>query len=140
MSKANDPARWMWAEACELIDQAERLQRQFFRPSTSQAAPAAWEPPADVYENEREVVIVIAMPGVTEERMLIISEPGVLVVRGSRPLPLAGRGHTVRRLEIPHGDFERRITLPPGRMELGSPELLHGCLIVRLRKIAMAQP
>ena len=30
MSKANDPARWMWAEACELIDQAERLQRQFF--------------------------------------------------------------------------------------------------------------
>ena len=138
MSRINDPARWMWAEACELIDQAERLQRQFFRPTTSQAAPSAWEPPADVYENDSEIVVVIAMPGVTEERMQIFSEPGALIVRGSRPLPLAGPGHSVRRLEIPHGNFERRIVLPPGRMELGAPEMLHGCLILRLRKIAMA--
>lgn len=139
MSRTNDPARWMWAEACELIDQAERLQRQFFRPTISHAAPAAWEPPADVYEDDSEIVVVIAMPGVTGERVQIFSEPGVLIVRGSRPLPLVGPGHSVRRLEIPHGNFERRIVLPPGRMELGTPELLNGCLILRLRKIEMAQ-
>ncbi len=135
----SDPARWMWAEACELIDQAERLQRQFFRPTLSHAAPVAWEPPADVYEDESEIVVVLAMPGVTEERMQIFGEPGALVVRGFRPLPLVGPGHSVRRLEIPHGNFERRIALPPGRMELGTPELLHGCLILRLRKISMVQ-
>jgi HSP20 family protein len=132
----NDPAPWMWAEACALIDQAERLQRRFFVPTTSHVAPAAWEPPADVYEDEGEIVVVIAMPGVTEARMEIFSEPGVIVVRGSRPLPMVGPGHSVRRLEIPHGHFERRIVLPPGRMELGPPELQHGCLILRLRKIA----
>ena len=128
----------MWAEACALIDQAERLQRQFFLPTTSPAAPVAWEPPADVYEDENEIVVVIAMPGVTEARMQIFSEPGVIIVRGSRPLPMAGPGHyAVRRLEIPHGNFERRIQLPPGRMELGAPELLHGCLILRLQKIGL---
>lgn len=140
MSRANDPARWMWAEACELIDQAERLQRQFFRPTTSVTAPAAWEPPADMYEDDSEIVVVIAMPGVSESRMQIFSEPGALIVRGSRPLPLAGLGHAVRRLEIPHGHFERRIALPPGRLELGKPELLNGCLVLRLRKIAKGQP
>jgi HSP20 family protein len=137
VANANDPARWMWAEACALIDQAERLQRQFFLPTTSQAAPAAWEPPADVYEDEAEMVVVIAMPGVTEARMEIFSEPGVIIVRGSRPLPMVGPGHSVRRLEIPHGRFERRIVLPPGPMELEPAELQNGCLILRLRKLSM---
>ena len=115
--------------------QADRLQRHFFRPTVSNAAPVAWEPPADVYEDDREIVIVIAMPGVSAERIQVLSEPGALVVRGTRPLPLVGPGHAVRRLEIPHGRFERRISLPPERMELGTPESLNGCLILRLRKL-----
>ena len=139
MFKTNGSSLWMWAEACALMGQAERLQREFFRPSASHAAVAAWEPPADVYEDEREIVVVIAMPGVAAERMQILSEPGVLIVRGSRPLPLVGPGHSVRRLEIPHGHFERRISLPAGRMELGAPESLDGCLILRLHKLAWTQ-
>ncbi len=134
MSNTNDPILWMWEEACDLATQAERLQRQFFRPTAASGMPAAWEPPADVFEDEREIVVVIAMPGVTAERIQIMNEPGVLVVRGSRPLPLIDRGHLVRRLEIPHGIFERRVLLPAGRLELDPPELLHGCLILRLIK------
>ena len=131
---STDPTLWMWAQACDLAGQAERLQRQFFRPTPSTRLPAAWEPPADVFEDEREIVVVVAMPGVTAERMQILSEPGLLIVRGSRPLPLVGPGHSIRRLEIPHGTFERRILLPAGRLELDPPELLHGCLILRLIK------
>ena len=125
----------MWAEACDSMVQADRLQRHFFRPTVSNSTPVAWEPPADVYEDEREIVVIIAMPGVAAERMQILSEPGVLVVRGTRPLPLVGHAHAVRRLEIPHGQFERRISLPPERMELGTPESLNGCLVLRLRKL-----
>ena len=134
MSSRTDPTIWMWAQACDLAGQAERLQRHFFRPTASRNMPAAWEPPADVFEDECEIVVVIAMPGVTAERMQILSEPGVLIVRGARPLPLVGPGHSVRRLEIPHGTFERRILLPAGRLELDPPELLDGCLILRLIK------
>jgi len=124
----------MWTRACDLAEQAERLQRQFFRPTASRGMPVGWEPPADVFEDECEIVVVIAMPGVTAERMQIVSEPGVLIVRGTRPRPLLGPGHSVRRLEIPHGTFERRILLPAGRLELDPPELLDGCLVLRLIK------
>jgi HSP20 family protein len=122
MSNTSDLTLWMWAETCDVAGQAEMLQRQFFRPTALRSMPAAWEPPADVFEDEREIVVVIAMPGVTAERMQILAEPGVLIVRGSRPLSLLGPGHSVRRLEIPHGTFERRILLPAGRLELDPPE------------------
>jgi len=88
-----------------------------------------------VFEDEREIVIVVAMPGVPAADVQVASEPGVLVVRGARPLPLAGSRHRVRQLEIPYGAFERRIALPPGRLEIGVPELIQGCLIVSVRKI-----
>ena len=50
-------------------------------------------------------------------------------------MPLAGPRHRVRQLEIPYGAFERRIPLPPGRLEVGPPELAQGCLLLRLRKL-----
>ena len=140
MSSKTDQTIWMWTRALDLAGQAERLQRQFFRPTPSTSMPAAWEPPADVFEDAREIVVVIAMPGVTAERMQILSEPGVLIVRGLRPLPLVGPGHSVRQLEIPHGRFERRILLPSGSLELDPPELLHGCLILRLHKLGQGLP
>ena len=136
MFRRPDPTEWMWAEACDLVAQADRMHRQFFRLVSSARVQALWEPPIDVFEDEREVVIVVAMPGVAPDRVEVTSEPGVLVVRAERPLPFAGLRHAVRQLEIPYGMFERRIPLPEMRLEAGSPELTLGCLIVRLRKIA----
>ena len=133
--RRSDPGDWMWAEACDLLDQAERLHRRFFRLDTSRTARAAWEPPVDMYENEREVVVVVAMPGVAADRVNVTHENGALIVRGERPLPFAGRPLTVRHLEIPYGAFERRIPLPAGRFDVAAPELSHGCLLLRLRRI-----
>jgi HSP20 family protein len=133
--RKSDPSDWMWAEACDLIDEAERLHRRFFRLTSSPRSRATWEPPVDMFENEREVLIVVAMPGVTAERIEVINEPGALVVRGQRPLPFAGRPLAVRQLEIPYGAFERRIPLPAGRFEADAPDLTQGCLLLRLRKI-----
>jgi len=134
MPSGDDATGWMWSQACDLIEQAERLHRQFFRAATSDASQVIWEPPADVFEDEREIVVVIAMPGVGAERLQVIGEPGALVVRGVRPLPLAGPGFAVRHLEIPYGRFERRIPLPVRGLELQDPEVVDGCVVVRLRK------
>ena len=131
--RRTDPADWMWAQACDLLDEAERLHRRFFR--LGGAAPAAWEPPVDVFEDDRELIVVAAMPGVTADRVQVLHEQGMLVIRGERPLPFAGRRVAIRQLEIPYGAFERRIPLPAGRVEAGAPELAHGCLLLRLRKI-----
>ncbi len=135
MSKQDDATGWMWIQACEVIVKAERLQRQFFQPSASQRALAVWEPPVDVFEDEAEIVIVVAMPGVVAERVQVTHEAGTLVVRGVRPLSPSGSRSRIRQLEIPYGAFERRIVLPQGCLEIGAPELAQGCLTLRLRKI-----
>ena len=131
---SRDPTDWMWAQACDFIAQAERMHRQFFRLAASPRTQAVWEPPVDMFEDEREIVVVVALPGVSAERVEVTSEPGVLVVRAESPLPFAGSRRVVRRLEIPYGWFERRIPLPEVRLEAGTRELADGCLILRLRK------
>ena len=128
------PTDWMWAQACELLEQAERMHRQFFYLTTSSRAQALWEPPADVFEDENEVVIVLALPGVPAERIEVTFEPGVLVVRAERPQSFFGAEHEVRQLEIPYGGFERRIRLPAARFDSQTHQLLDGCLVLRLRK------
>ena len=135
MPSRNDPGARLWAEAFDLLEQADRLHRQFFRLTSSQRT-AQWEPPVDVYEDERELVVIVAMPGVPAERVEVIAEPGSLLVRGVRPLPIAETGHRVRQLEIPYGAFERRITLP-GHLEASPPEIVQGCLVVQLRKVGL---
>ena len=132
--RRTDPADWMWAQACDMLEEAQRMHRRFFRLAPAGPAQSAWEPPVDVFEDEREVVIVAAMPGVPAERVRVVHERGTLVIRGERPLPFTGLRLAVRQLEIPYGAFERRIPLPQGHFEVGMPELTHGCLVLRLRK------
>lgn len=134
MSRKPDPAQWMWAHACDLMAQAERMHRRFFTLASSGQPQAMWEPPVDVFEDEAEVVVVVAMPGVSAERVEVVMEPGMLLVRGERPLPFAGMRHQVRHLEIPYGYFERRIPVPDGPFKAMSRDLTLGCLVVHLRK------
>lgn len=135
MPNRDDPHGWIWSQAWSLMEQAERLQRQFFHLNAPHQTSAAWEPPVDVFEDEREIVVVVAMPGVPPDSVQVVSEPGALVVRGTRPLPLAGGRHRLRQLEIPYGAFERRIALPAGLYEAGPPELSQGCLVLKVRKL-----
>src|SRR3954469_18846690 len=132
MSRRIDPSALMWAQACDLLEQADRMHRKFFR-LTSSTQPQAWEPPVDVFEDESDVVVVVAMPGVAADRVQIVTEPGALTVRGERLLPLNGGTRAlVHQLEIPYGYFERRISLPAWQSL--THELSNGCLVVRLRK------
>lgn len=133
MPRRRDDTAWMWIEACERVDRASRLQRQVFRLGVEAAA---WEPPVDVFEDEHGFVIVAAMPGVPADRVRVSIEGPMLVLRGVRPLRVAGPGLRVRQLEIPYGTFERAIPLPAARLEVGTPELAEGCLVLRLRKLA----
>ncbi|MEP6998224.1 MAG: Hsp20/alpha crystallin family protein [Betaproteobacteria bacterium] len=137
---ARNPTDLMWAQAFDLIEQAERMHRHFFRLTASARPHAVWEPPVDVFEDEREVVIVVALPGVPPERVEISIESAALVIRAECPLPGAGSQRAVRRLEIPYGYFERTIPLPNVRLEAGTRESHDGLLTLRLRKTAYTGP
>ncbi len=132
---ARNPANWMWAEACELLDQAERMHRQFFRLAVSEQAQPAWEPPVDVFEDRNEIVIVVALPGVTPERTEVTVESRTLVIRAESRILFRTPGCEIRRLEIPYGRFERRIALPAVQTESGRREWSDGCLVLSFRKL-----
>ena len=125
---------WMWGEACQLLEQAERLHQQFFRLGEPSAAHVAWEPPVDIFEDEDEILIVVALPGVPDEDIEVSVDAGTLVIRAERRIPLAGSRCTVHRLEIPHGYFERRVQLPQLPLRLRGRELVNGCLVLNLQK------
>lgn len=128
---------WMWAEAVDQLDQADRLQRQFFRlvaqPADHRQRPH-WEPPVDVYAGSDQVLIEVALPGVPADRMELILGPGELVIRGERTLPNRPAGTALQRLEIPYGRFERRLALGPGQWDLTDQRLADGCLQLLLAR------
>jgi HSP20 family protein len=132
--RVDDPGNWMWAEACALIDRAEHLQRQFFRPGLAAAAAANWEPPVDIFETERDLSIVAALPGVEPQDLELSVKEGVLSIAGLRRLPPAARTAAIQRLEVPYGRFQRRIRLPTAKLELSRSELVNGCLFLTLTK------
>jgi HSP20 family molecular chaperone IbpA len=128
-----DPRVWMWNEALALIAQAEQLHRRFFEPGIPMQV-ANWEPPVDMFETDRELWIVAALPGVEPGDLDVSIDADVLQVAGQRRLPAVARTASVHRLEIPHGRFERHVKLPSARFVLGRSELVNGCLVVGLVK------
>jgi HSP20 family protein len=128
------PNRWMWSEACEMLVRAERMHRQFFQPVRSPSRRPAWEPPADVLEGEHEVLVVVALPGVSPDQVEAAIDGSDLVVAGTRTLPAELGSAIIHRLELPQGRFERRLPLPAGRYNKVHRKFADGCLLVLLTK------
>src|SRR3954447_1328167 len=105
---SRDLRSWMWGEALSLMNEADRLQRQFFRMGTSQAA-FAWEPPADVSETDEGFCIHVALPGVAPNAVTVELEPDAVRIHALRAFPECGGDARIHRVEIPYGRFERRI-------------------------------
>jgi HSP20 family molecular chaperone IbpA len=132
--RRDDPAALMWSDAVQMLSRAERLHRHFFRPDTRRPAEPCWEPPVDVLETEREVLIFAALPGVDAASVEAVIEDGVLLLAGARTLPRELATAVIHRLELPQGRFERRIALPPGRYDAVRRASADGCLVVTLHK------
>jgi HSP20 family protein len=126
----------MWSEALSLLEQADRLHRQFFRVAGSEAA--TWEPPVDVVESDELLKVHVALPGVSPESITILLEPGGVVVAALRAFPCRETGAHIHRIEIPYGRFERRLVLPLDDpympLELADKQLADGVLTLTFRR------
>lgn len=133
--RSRDWRNVMWAQALEMLDEADRLHRHFFQPGAPRGVPS-WEPPVDVIEAGNEYWIAVALPGVEPGRVQVRFDGAALVVAGERPLPARCHAGAIRRLEIPYGQFERRIPIPSGRFELQEQRIENGCLVIGLRRVS----
>jgi HSP20 family molecular chaperone IbpA len=122
---------WMWSEACDTLARAERLHRQFFQPRRA----GTWEPPVDILETEREVLLFFALPGVSIEKVEAVIDGPDLVIAGTRVLPPQLRTAVIHRIELPQGRFERRVRLPVGRYRDVRRSAADGCLVITLLKV-----
>ena len=81
-----------------------------------------------------ELIITAALPGVTADEVEIVVHEDSLAIVGVRRLPAFLQRARILRMELPHGRFERRVGIPPGRYEITRRDLTDGLLIVVLRR------
>ena len=126
---------WMWPEACATLARAERLHHQFFHVGETERRQPIWEPPVDVLEAHRHIVVIVALPGVAPETVDVTIDSGALVIIGDRTLPDELAAAWVHRMELPQGRFERRVPLPRGRYHDVRCTSAHGCLYITVTKL-----
>lgn len=129
-----------WQQASDLLEQAERIQRNFlqfavsvhYQSSASQAS--CWAPPLNVIEADQTIWVIAALPGVSREEIEIRIEENELVIAGRRSPPECCQEGELRVWEIPLGRFQRRLRLPRQKLALGEARLYNGLFIVELKK------
>ena len=134
--RSRDIRSFMWGEALQLLEQAERLQKAFSRPAEAEQS---WEPPIDVVETSEALFVHVALPGVSGEAIVVGLESDALTVSAVRDFPVTARGARLHRVEIPYGRFFRRIPLPIPSLEPAGRSFIDGCLTLAFRKIAVQE-
>jgi len=132
----------VWQRANDLLQQADRIQRNFLQiaaVSRYRASPGrtpSWEPPVNVVETEESLWVISALAGVAVDRVDVRLEGRDLVISGERPLPQCCYDGELKLWEIPLGRFERHVTLVGGNnpLLLGNISFQDGLLIIELRK------
>jgi HSP20 family protein len=106
------------------------------------AAPTAWMPPVDIYQNgDHELVLKAELPDMAREDIDITVENSVLTIKGEKRLSNDVKEEQFHHVERRYGAFSRSFSLPqtvdPGKV---GAEYKHGVLTVRLPLRDEAKP
>lgn len=101
----------------------------------------SWQPATDASEDAGGYTLSIELPGVSPSAVEVLSEDGLLTVRGTKSAPDLKPGQQVAFAERAHGEFSRRFRLPKSAdLHSVSATYALGVLTVRVAKVAPAQP
>lgn len=132
----------LWQRAHELLQQAERIRRNFLQIAAAShyrstpARTACWEPPVNVVDTANSLWVVVALAGVKADQIDVRIDGSELVIAGARPLPGCCAEGQLQLWEVPFGYFERRLRLVGAEtLQLQAPvSCRDGLLVVELRK------
>ena len=91
----------------------------------------AWVPAADIYENDRHMVIFVEIAGVNPDQLRITLEDRSILITGERPTPSPGGVVRIHQMEIDAGFFKRRIPLP-GPVDFENSECTYKSGLLRI--------
>ncbi|MGZ8466426.1 MAG: Hsp20/alpha crystallin family protein [Candidatus Binatia bacterium] len=132
----------VWRRANDLLQQAERIHRNFLQIDAASQYRAqhgrtpSWEPPVNVVETDENLWVISALAGVAVDRIEVRLEGRDLRIAGERPLPQCCHDGELKLWEIPLGRFEWRLRLVGGDypLSVGEISFQDGLLIIQIRK------
>jgi HSP20 family protein len=105
-----------WDPWSELRAMQERMQRLLEmsgeRAGSEPFEQGFWQPAADIYEDDLEVVVKMEVPEVDQENIDVRIEDHALIVEGTRRLEWEGKTPNYQRIERGYGKFRRVFALP----------------------------
>lgn len=85
----------------------------FFMTKNYDVAPSTpWQPPTDVYETEKEIIVKMAVSGIKPEDISVVFSDYILTVSGKRNDNVEHQKLCFYQVEIRYGYFERKIKIP----------------------------
>jgi HSP20 family protein len=101
----------------------------------------AWNPAADIFENDHEIVIKVELPGMNVKDIDVKFENNVLVLKGERRFEKETKDENYHRVEREYGAFSRAFTVPVAvKSENVTAEYKDGVLKVVLPKKEEIKP
>lgn len=98
-----------------------------------------WTPRVDVFETPEKFIVIADLSGVSPGAVTVEVSEDEITIAGSRGHPVEpseARAHALQ-LEIPYGNFERRLRLPARVNAEGSnASFVNGRLVIEFPKIA----
>lgn len=126
------------------IDPFNRLFERLglFAPIVEETAPLmAWTPACDIYETDKDIVLMLEIPGVKKEEVKVSLENNMLMIHGERRFEEESKRENFHRVERNYGEFLRSFALPPTvEPEKIFAEFKEGLLTIRLPKREEAKP
>lgn len=118
------------------------MNRLFDDMLTRTTPSAAWAPPVDVREDDREISLDVELPGVKPEDVEVTCDNGLLSIRGQKSAERKeGNESEYHLVERTYGTFTRSFRLPKGVDDSKiTADFEHGVLHVRVPKAALPQP
>jgi HSP20 family protein len=141
------PLRTPFEDVAVLQDRLNTIFNAFARPEitseeqTNEVAGGSFVPPVDVYEDTKQVVLKLEVPGIKMEDLDIRLENQRLTVKGERRFEKDEKAENFHRIERRFGSFVRSFTLPQ-TVDTDSVTAGYdaGVLTISLAKKAEAQP
>jgi len=118
-------------------ERMERTWQQLMGTTTpTRFCPPIFEPPADIYETDDAVVVVLEVAGIRDQEVELALDGRSLTVRGEREMPKGPPGRIYYQVEVCYGAFQRQLALPtdvdPERVEVKYND---GFLAITLPKV-----
>ena len=115
----------------KVVDEVFHLARPAFKNYE-----CIWRPGIDVYESADEIIMLADMAGLNKEELHIEVNRNTLKVAGIRKSIQLLKNARYCQAEIPHGYFERNVTLPaPVNAQSAVATYADGILMVRMNKL-----